>query len=126
VYMLVERRDMYKLDQVIRDNVHIKAQDSLIDERDLNEDYRGMDRFLGTEDPNALYTVDDDDVMRLSMNFDDDKVKEAYKNSQLKKSYTIQIGDKSGRDTGQRMSVVELEDGKLDRKSTRLNSSHVS
>lgn len=113
VEKLLKLRDKDKTDKWIRDNVHIKAQDSLIDELDLNDDYRGMDRFLGTEDPKALYTVDDDDMTRLSMNFDDDQVKDAYKSSQLKKSYTVQIGDKSGRDTGQRMSVVELEDGKL-------------
>ena len=113
VEQLLKLRDKDKTDQWIRDNVHIKAQDSLIDDLDLNDDYRGMDRFLGTEDPKALYTVDDDDVMRLSMNFDDDKVKDAYKSGQLKKAYTVQIGDKNGRDTGQRMSIVELEDGKF-------------
>ncbi len=113
VEQLLKLRDRDKTDKWIRENIHIKAQDALIDELDLNDDYRGIDRYLGAEDPKALYTVDDQDFMRLSMNFDEDKVKDAYKNSQLKKSYTVQIGDKSGRDTGQRLDVVELEDGKL-------------
>lgn len=110
---LLKLRDRDKTDKWIRENIHIKAQDAMIDELDLNDDYRGIDRYLGAEDPKALYTVDDQDYMRLSKKFDEDQVKDAYKNSQLKKSYTVQIGDKSGRDTGKRLGVVELEDGKL-------------
>lgn len=106
-------RDEGETDKWIRDNVHIKLQDQLIDDLDLDGDYRGMDRYFGVEEPTALYTLDLDDEARISSNFEEDRVKDAYKNSELKRAYAVQIGDKNGRDSGQRLAVMELEDGKL-------------
>ncbi|HEY4598151.1 hypothetical protein [Corynebacterium sp.] len=113
VTQLVELRDKDKTEKWIQDNVQFDFQDDLRDRIDLDDDYRGMDRFLDTEEPKIVRSVDVRDAGLMEFTFDEDSIKDAYKKEGVKKSYFSLIGDKNGNDSRWRIGVIEFDDGKL-------------
>lgn len=113
VTQLVELRDKDKTEKWIQDNVQFDFQDDLRDRIDLDDDYRGMDRFLDTEEPKIVRSVDVRDAGLMEFTFDEDSIKDAYKKEGVKKIYFSLIGDKNGKDSRWRIGVIEFDDGKL-------------
>ena len=79
VTQLIELRDKDKTEKWIQDNVQFDFQDNLRDRIDIDDDYRGMDRFLDTEEPKVLRSVDVRDAGLMEYTFDEDRIKDAYK-----------------------------------------------
>ena len=96
VTQLIELRDKDKTEKWIQDNVQFDFQDNLRDRIDIDDDYRGMDRFLDTEEPKVLRSVDVRDAGLMEYTFDEDRIKDAYKKEGIKKIYFSLIGDKNG------------------------------
>lgn len=113
VTQLIELRDKDKTEKWIQDNVQFDFQDNLRDRIDIDDDYRGMDRFLDTEEPKVLRSVDVRDAGLMEYTFDEDRIKDAYKKEGIKKIYFSLIGDKNGKDSRWRVGVIEFDDGKI-------------
>ncbi len=113
VTQLIELRDKDKTEKWIQDNVQFDFQDDLRDRIDIDDDYRGMDRFLDTEEPKVLRSVDVRDAGVMKYTFDEDRIKDAYKKEGIKKIYFSLIGDKNDKDSRWRVGVIEFDDGKI-------------
>lgn len=113
VTQLIELRDKDKTEKWIQDNVQFDFQDNLRDRIDIDDDYRGMDRFLDTEEPQIIRSVDMRDAGVTAWTFDEDRIKDAYKKEGIKKIYFSLIGDKNGKDSRWRAIVIEFDDGKI-------------
>ena len=110
---LIELRNKDKTEKWIQDNVQFDFQDNLRDRIDIDDDYRGMDRFLDTEEPKIIRSVDVRDAAVMEYTFDEDRIKDAYKKEGIKKIYFSLIGDKNGKDSRWRVGIIEFDDGKI-------------